>query len=1422
MEGDETTSHTMVFSPDLPPAAEDISSAEDSFEGEGTVEAPPLDTRPAVSPISDALHRIVDLCGGRDNGVVSLDRLMEVIENHGFSTSNQDESTLTWVHSALCRESEAEGLVEDSGSGHREILVNVLRSRIIRELLNHFHKESHLNESEVGLPLLLDPSECAVSPVGHVGGGDATNSSARGRTSSPHAAKSGSSPSESLSALGASLFSFGSHEGIAGDLSFQDSKEVEELHHMVLKLNREKGRLLKQITQADDTNQAMAAENARLLERVRSLCAEKERWKASWSELEEVRAALAASEASCQRAERTTQRTSAAKAVVEEELKQHIVEVSQLKIELSLSEQRESRSQQEALMNKECLLKLEQENSNLRELLSEESSKLEDAARTVVEISDTIESLKQEKSDLELELSKLQGENSRLKDTVLTLEASLATSMTSVTLAGSASVAPSDPLLGTVCGCNGEGALESDEGVYDDRCLSPAGLSSLPICQEAMLGRQLYRDTASSTPLMRRSAALRTPFRGIPRAQSWDIAKLLLIFQEDMSNNTLLSSTTHSSLPSRIVAVTPTNVPNNKGEILHYEHGVHHRLQELEAEVELSNSRIRDLESKLHEKEELQEGLERNLKFLSRMLCSVLVGLCEAIQVLKKLNDAAVRILESHAGPSSISAQVQQDNRLVSTLEDVSPDSVYSFPEDVVREQIELELQTLRAQITKSQAVLTYLHTRSSRLPLRPTLPSSAADRRAAFDRCGFSEDGPHPDDRMYDTVDAARSRSSAARGNLSSEHRPSARDSHPRLPSTLSCPVLPARDATVARATQTEQTSVSSRKSQTDQPEPKTAAPLIPNGPVPLVSSRVPSAVSSRVPPAMSSSATSPVPRRRTHSFVCAIRGGSPQLVDASAEDEAAGAADRTAQVLPQSSEPVRKRAKPQMYRLCKTDIDKELRERRKRRARNQNRRGLQFRSRRPSRDTNPSRGTLLKRHYVPLKKTTFMLERPETESAQGSLEGQEAFPSFSDVVLVAQGLSKDSPDSDQMSEEEIETKFTTLSLGFKTDRLTLTKRLELHQRHRDIAEGNIHSELDAIRDLASTLNSLWPEDEKIREVVAKIQNHVAVIQQSTDRVSSQAEVYGAVQQEERMSRAFEVMVTHVENLKRASEKEHRELEEARKLLLDHQLQEVAAGSPPTKDSRGRLLSVPNPSLVAGPIRAFRSLGANARRCSLPMAQALPSSEEAHGLLRDAIKAECHPEEDIPACGSTKAEVPHGIRDAEPDAESAGACQDLNSQVIEEVGAVAEGMPLETSIGASDALSLDDCLSDDVELDNDESEPGRGQEQSEERRSRSNLALLQWAAVLVTRLKFWLNNSRRVLAGKRRLPPIASERVNTVRYVVSGFLLAAALISVLVALLPGASSEPRPLRTLESIWDVLSVRGPYLSLHRGDGPPPT
>ena len=46
------------------------------------------------------------------------------------------------------------------------------------------------------------------------------------------------------------------------------------------------------------------------------------------------------------------------------------------------------------------------------------------------------------------------------------------------------------------------------------------------------------------------------------------------------------------------------------------------------------------------------------------------------------------------------------------------------------------------------------------------------------------------------------------------------------------------------------------------------------------------------------------------------------------------------------------------------------------------------------------------------------------------------------------------------------LQEKFATLSLAFKTDRQTLEKRIELHQRARDIAETNIQKELEGLKD--------------------------------------------------------------------------------------------------------------------------------------------------------------------------------------------------------------------------------------------------------------------------------------------------------------------------------------------------------------------
>ena len=42
---------------------------------------------------------------------------------------------------------------------------------------------------------------------------------------------------------------------------------------------------------------------------------------------------------------------------------------------------------------------------------------------------------------------------------------------------------------------------------------------------------------------------------------------------------------------------------------------------------------------------------------------------------------------------------------------------------------------------------------------------------------------------------------------------------------------------------------------------------------------------------------------------------------------------------------------------------------------------------------------------------------------------------------------------------------KFTSLSLAFKTDKLTLEKRLEIQERSRDIAEQNVDKEIKGLK---------------------------------------------------------------------------------------------------------------------------------------------------------------------------------------------------------------------------------------------------------------------------------------------------------------------------------------------------------------------
>ncbi|KFP62623.1 Lymphoid-restricted membrane protein, partial [Cariama cristata] len=121
----------------------------------------------------------------------------------------------------------------------------------------------------------------------------------------------------------------------------------------------------------------------------------------------------------------------------------------------------------------------------------------------------------------------------------------------------------------------------------------------------------------------------------------------------------------------------------------------------------------------------------------------------------------------------------------------------------------------------------------------------------------------------------------------------------------------------------------------------------------------------------------------------------------------------------------------------------------------------------------------------------------------------------------------------------------FAHLALAFRCDVFTLRQRVQVEKRARDAAEENIQEELGQCR---AALEVGWAPPAKER--LEHLQHGLAVLAAAVERATSAAEKLGAVHQEARMSRAAEVMVQHVENLKRHHMREHAELEEMKRLI--------------------------------------------------------------------------------------------------------------------------------------------------------------------------------------------------------------------------------------------------------------------------------
>ncbi|XP_037401409.1 inositol 1,4,5-triphosphate receptor associated 1 isoform X2 [Pygocentrus nattereri] len=173
-------------------------------------------------------------------------------------------------------------------------------------------------------------------------------------------------------------------------------------------------------------------------------------------------------------------------------------------------------------------------------------------------------------------------------------------------------------------------------------------------------------------------------------------------------------------------------------------------------------------------------------------------------------------------------------------------------------------------------------------------------------------------------------------------------------------------------------------------------------------------------------------------------------------------------------------------------------------------------------------------------------------TSSAPADEESKEkadAMPNISDIMLRKLKLHRGLPGcAPPLTEKEVENAFVQLSLAFRNDNYTLETRLKQAERERNLTEENTEKELEEFKTMLKSTVSLWQNAEQ-RESYQRLIETVAVLHRLANRLSSRAEMVGAVRQEKRMNKATEVMLQYVENLKRTYEKDHAELMEFKKL---------------------------------------------------------------------------------------------------------------------------------------------------------------------------------------------------------------------------------------------------------------------------------
>ncbi|NXQ35806.1 MRVI1 protein, partial [Alaudala cheleensis] len=230
---------------------------------------------------------------------------------------------------------------------------------------------------------------------------------------------------------------------------------------------------------------------------------------------------------------------------------------------------------------------------------------------------------------------------------------------------------------------------------------------------------------------------------------------------------------------------------------------------------------------------------------------------------------------------------------------------------------------------------------------------------------------------------------------------------------------------------------------------------------------------------------------------------------------------------------------------------------------------------------------------------------EEEETKSSS------DVMPSIPDVLLRKLRVHKSLPGRliGKCLFKSKQNVFVQLSLAFRNDSYTLESRIQQAERERNLTEENAEKELENFKAAITASAHLWQHCEH-REAYLRLLEDVAVLRRLAARLSSRAEMVGAVRQEKRMSKATEVMMQYVENLKRTYEKDHAELMEFKKLANQNSSRSYGAsedGVP--RSSRSMSLTVgknlPRRRVSVAVVPKFNSLNIPGQS---PTASPLPS----------------------------------------------------------------------------------------------------------------------------------------------------------------------------------------------------------------------